>query len=326
MKKLKVNISCPSVWHFEDFLKLHSPNQANIWGDFEFFLNQEQGYFDYWVVLEQLDKQVKLNVPKGNIWLVTMEEKDVKPFFDERFLNQFDVLLTSRSDVSHRSTIKSHYFTKWHIQKSYDQLIASIDQKPLKSKNLSAIISSRVQYGTHQKRYAFINKLKGHFKKGLDWYSKNENPIEDKFMGLADYKYSIAIENGSHSGYFTEKLVDVILADAVPFYWGDTAIHQYFPKELIKSIPLEDFEQSIEIIETEINANSYQNYFDLIRESKLKILNEYQFMPWLVNLLTQNSASFSKIETFCIYPETDVAIKIRLKNSIKQLIGYGKRR
>jgi hypothetical protein len=322
MSKIKVNISCPAIWDFDTFLKLHSPNQSKCWGDYQFFLNEEKGEFDFWVVLEQLDRNTTLKVKKGNTFLVTMEEKDVVPFFDKKYLDQFDCLVTSREDVSHRNIYFSHYFTKWHINKSYDELMATIDSTVPKSKMLSAIISSRVQYGTHQKRYAFINKLKGHFKSRLDWFSKNENPIDDKWKGLGDYRYSIAIENGSHAHYFTEKIVDVILSDAVPVYWGAPNIDDYFPKDLVQKIPLDDFEESINIIENLLKETDFSKYQPLLREAKLKILSEYQFFPWLVKVLEEKKSSNSNYSETKIYTQNQPSLSHKIKMLVKRVLNF----
>jgi hypothetical protein len=318
--KKKVNISCPAVWDFDTFLKLHSPNQSKCWAEYEFFLNQESGEFDFWVVLEQLDKPTKLKVKKGNVFFVTMEEKDVSPSFSDKYIKQFDWVITSRDDIKHKKQIKSHYFTKWHIGKSYDELMASIDSPPIKTKDLSAIISSRVQYGTHLKRYAFINKLKGHFKNRLDWYSKNENPIDDKWFGLADYRYSICLENGSHSKYFTEKIVDVILSDTIPIYWGAPDIDDYFDKNLVVKIPLEDFEKSIEIIENELSGDKYEARINLLKEAKLKILNEYQFLPWLVKILGENKSDNTNYSSVNLINQDYKTISQRLKGYLTRIL------
>jgi len=68
----------------------------------------------------------------------------------------------------------------------------------------------------------------------IDWKAKIEF--------LRAYKFVIAFENGSRSGYNTEKLTHAIEADCVPIYWGDPDIgrsfnvrrfingHDYLPK------------------------------------------------------------------------------------------------
>jgi hypothetical protein len=40
--------------------------------------------------------------------------------------------------------------------------------------------------------------------------------------------FSVAIENSSVRGYFTEKLIDCFAAGAIPIYWGDNDISEHF--------------------------------------------------------------------------------------------------
>lgn len=321
MKKIRVNISTPNNWGFDTFLRLHSPEQSRMWGDFSFYHNQTSGSFDYWVILDQLEEDTSLKVTKGNIFFVTMEEAEVVSGYLEQYLSQFDHVITSRKDIRHHELIKSHYFTKWHINKSYDELKASLSSNLDKTKALSAIISGKVHYGQHKKRFSLINKLKGHFKDDLDWFSKDENPIEDKWSGLAQYKYSIAIENSSYPQYFTEKIVDVILCEAAPIYWGAPDICDFFPSELIVQIPLDDYKKSIDIIEDSISSDKYSDLLPLIKDAKSKILDEYQFLPWLTQILEQNaSPSNSQIQKK-LYLERNVLLKSRIRNKIKAIIG-----
>ena len=45
-------------------------------------------------------------------------------------------------------------------------------------------------------------------------------PFENKWEGLAPYYFSVIIENSIEKSYFTEKLIDAILCEAVPIYLG----------------------------------------------------------------------------------------------------------
>jgi hypothetical protein len=45
-------------------------------------------------------------------------------------------------------------------------------------------------------------------------------PFEDKADGLAHYRYSVVIENVRERNCFTEKLLDAVLCQTVPIYWG----------------------------------------------------------------------------------------------------------
>jgi hypothetical protein len=76
--------------------------------------------------------------------------------------------------------------------------------------------------------------------------------VKNKKEALTDYQFSIAIENTTEPGYFTEKLTDVILTGSTPIYYGATNIHKFFNdiyilpslnvdiiREIIKSKPLD---------------------------------------------------------------------------------------
>ncbi len=79
-------------------------------------------------------------------------------------------------------------------------------------------------------REKFFNMLSEY--KTVDSAGKYRNnvggPCADKRAFQSDYKFSIAFENSSHSGYVTEKIVDAFAAGTIPIYWGDPRIEEYF--------------------------------------------------------------------------------------------------
>ena len=48
--------------------------------------------------------------------------------------------------------------------------------------------------------------------------------VADKRAFLAECRFTIAFENESHPGYTTEKVVEPMLVDSVPIYWGDPLV------------------------------------------------------------------------------------------------------
>jgi hypothetical protein len=52
--------------------------------------------------------------------------------------------------------------------------------------------------------------------------------VGDKQAFLRDYKFTIAFENESHPGYTTEKIVEPMLANSLPIYWGDPLVGRDF--------------------------------------------------------------------------------------------------
>ena len=95
---------------------------------------------------------------------------------------------------------------------------------------LSLIASSKATYEGHRLRHAVANWL---MSSGVDAQimGLGYRPFEKKSLGLAPYRYSVVIENVRETGYFTEKLVDCLLCDTVPIYWGAPDIGDYFNTE-----------------------------------------------------------------------------------------------
>ena len=56
-------------------------------------------------------------------------------------------------------------------------------------------------------------------------------PHRKKEKGLLEYRYNLAIENGSTDYYFSEKIVDPLLCWSIPIYWGCKKIDKFLPKE-----------------------------------------------------------------------------------------------
>jgi len=52
--------------------------------------------------------------------------------------------------------------------------------------------------------------------------------VADKRAFLAERRFTIAFENESHPGYTTEKIVEPMLVDSIPIYWGDPLVGRDF--------------------------------------------------------------------------------------------------
>jgi thermostable 8-oxoguanine DNA glycosylase len=62
----------------------------------------------------------------------------------------------------------------------------------------------------------------------VDLYGVGIREVQGKIEGLRDYKFSIAIENGVHDNYFTEKILDCFLTGVIPIYRGCKNISEFF--------------------------------------------------------------------------------------------------
>jgi hypothetical protein len=98
--------------------------------------------------------------------------------------------------------------------------------------------------------------------------------VDDKLKFQSDYKFSIAFENDAYrpnrDGYTTEKIMQPMLANSIPIYWGNTLIDKEFNNKSF--INYHDFKSEDEMIE-------YIIFLDNNDEEYMKVMRE----PWLID-------------------------------------------
>ena len=117
-----------------------------------------------------------------------------------------------------------------------------------KKTNIMSIMVSHKSYTPgHKYRHALVSYILKHrlpidiWGNGAKNYQKHypeNNNIYGNFKSMAEmcenYMFTIAIENTSHEHYFSEKIVNPLLYDTIPLYWGCKKIEDYFPNYSIK--------------------------------------------------------------------------------------------
>jgi hypothetical protein len=104
-------------------------------------------------------------------------------------------------------------------------------------------------------RERFFNQLSKYKKvdSGGRYLNNIGGPVADKIDFIKDYKFTIAFENSSLSGYTTEKIVEPMIVNSMPVYWGNPDIHMDFNKEAIIFVP--DYSTLEEAIEEVIRLD-----------------------------------------------------------------------
>lgn len=96
-----------------------------------------------------------------------------------------------------------------------------------KTREASLIASSKRLWEGHQLRHVVVDRIRAE-NLPVDLMGRGYQPFAEKAEGLAQYRYSVVIENLRETSYFTEKLVDAALCRTVPIYWGAPDIGEYF--------------------------------------------------------------------------------------------------
>jgi hypothetical protein len=135
-----------------------------------------------------------------------------------------------------------------------------------KTKLISMVCSGKNKTVGHIYRN---NKMKEFQLKGyeIDYYGRIFNPFNKKEDVLNDYYFSIAMENGVYSTYYTEKIMDCFATGTIPIYYGTTDIIDYYNKDGI--IFLDDsFDMS------KITAEYYYSKKDAIKDNYERCLKQ----------------------------------------------------
>lgn len=231
----------------------------------------------------------ELPCPAENTIFITVEPSSIKSY-EPSFLRQFGHVLTGHEpwSIDQPGVIRSQPGLVWFYgyggdhQKNLDDMLA--EARPTKTLDLSTVCSSKKGRSTlHSKRFDFTQKLKSAIP-SLDVFGHGVRPMRDKAEAIDAYRYHIAIENHRCDHHWTEKVSDVFLGWSLPIYYGCTNLREYFPEESFIEIDLDDFDGSLEIIQTAIAAREYERRLSAIAEARHRILTKYNIFAVLSDI------------------------------------------
>jgi hypothetical protein len=112
-----------------------------------------------------------------------------------------------------------------------------------------------------KERIEFFHKLSQYKQvdSGGRYLNNIGGPVPNKPEFIKDYKFVISFENSSYPGYATEKIVQPMLVNSIPIYWGDPTVGRDFnTKSFININDFASVEEAIEyIIELDKNEEKY---------------------------------------------------------------------
>ncbi|MEM6460640.1 MAG: glycosyltransferase family 10, partial [Pseudomonadota bacterium] len=262
-----------------------SPGSAGRWGDVQFHLDEIQNP-DYVIVIDHLERDTVVECRVDNIWCV-IHEPPVDMF---KWLHdaapQYGKVFTTDPDRTDPQYVRMHTSIPWELGKSYDFLKNCA--VPEKVKDLSWVTSNKGFMEGHKLRLRFLDNVRHEIE--FDLWGTGFEHIDDKWDGIAPYRYSMAIENYNGPFYWSEKLGDCFLGYAMPIYYGCTRIADFFPEESFIGIDITKPAEAIEIINDAIGSKRWERNFDAVVHARELVLDGYQFMPHFAKLIGANEA------------------------------------
>lgn len=243
---------------------------------------------DFWVCLEGPYKdEERCRVKKTNVFFLTAEVAWPRLFYDsepkKNYLAQFGHIYTCH-DIYANNVTMDLPFLPWMINANHGQSVLSPNPRDcnyfksldtlIKTKSLSVFCSDQNWTADHKLRLKFTRALKKHFGEHLDWFGNGVQPINEKWQGIAPYKYHIVLENQSRYNVITEKMYDAFLGLSYPIYYGAPNIDNYFDPQSFSKIDITDLNGTIKIIEKILEIDPYEQALPAIIKSKNRVLNE----------------------------------------------------
>lgn len=261
-------------WNFPD-LKRQTPGGDGIWGDI--LLTEEPlPECEYLLLLGVPTKDIEVRCPPENVWLICQEPPTENFLALHGGTRQCARIYTQ--DVSRKASrfIHSQPALPWFVNRDYTYLRDC--SPPEKTRDLSWVTSNKGFLRGHQKRIQFLNRIRNTVE--FDLFGRGFQEVEDKWDGLAPYRYTIAVENFAGPYYFTEKIMDAYLSWTMPIYCGCTNIDSFFPKESYVALDINSPDAPAMLREI-VKSDLAERHKDAIAEARRIILDELQLFPFL---------------------------------------------
>jgi hypothetical protein len=272
-------------WDSPDMFR-QIPNHGDTWDGIR-FTTEEVQECDFLIVFNRPHKKIKVKCPEGNKWLFIQEPPVDTYKFLENSYKYFDRVYSFGEKGEHDNRRSSQTGLPWHINRTYDELMAlEVEDIKEKEDRISWVTSNSLTKPGHKLRMDFKDFLVAE-NVDFDLWGRGFNPIEDKFDGIAPYKYSLAIENHSTNDYWTEKISDCFLSWTMPIYYGCKNILEYFPEESMILVDPGKPEEALEKIHKSMSNKRWEKNVKYIKEARELVLNKYQIFPMLANLIKE---------------------------------------
>jgi len=252
----------------------------NIPKDFTYVYNREDGEFDITLltdmdIIKYVNGEIKIN--RGKIVADIHEAPHLLSQVDvynvvRNNSSIFDLILTYDKDLlripnaifrngGYEVVLNKNVHKNEYPILQDDSLMQLYQDKP---KYTSFITSNKVMTDGHKFRLKCVQAVANLSIPGIDFYGVGIREITGKIEGLRDYKFSVAIENGVHDNYFTEKILDCFLTGTVPIYRGCKNIGEFFD---VRGFFIFDTEEELVDTLRSISDQDYYTRLEYVKEN-----------------------------------------------------------
>ncbi|MGB1361126.1 MAG: hypothetical protein ACPG8V_03315 [Alphaproteobacteria bacterium] len=277
-------------WIVDKILK-QSQDGNGLWDNYIFSTDHNQGSFDAVIKIGRIDTKYEINCNTNNIIALHMEPYLGATYWHDWMVNGNDeccrIVSSYMGDKNGNKQIISQACEPWYVEKTYSELKSmDIPTKKFDDK-VSWMTSNQMALPNHWYRMHFKSYVDKYKPDMFDISGSGIKSIDTKWETIYPYKYVMAIENICEPYAWTEKISDVLLGYGLPFYHGCPNISEDLPEESFIAVDIRNPEQAIETMQKAIRDNEWEKRLPAIKEARKRILEQYQFMPYISNLLDE---------------------------------------
>jgi hypothetical protein len=298
LRKLRVKLSTSFPgWPVQQ----QTPGGRAVWEGVEFLINQPVEECDAWFVYDGIPIKDTTICPQGCVVLVTSEPSTFKRY-NSAWMRGFDHVITSQHGLRHPSVTYTQTGLPWLIHKTYDEL--RLMPLPEKTGLISVISSTKATTRGHRQRLRFVRELMR--ETPVQVFGRGFHPLDDKWDGLAPFRFSIAIENSCHTHYWTEKFSDCVLAGTIPLYHGCPNVNDYFPAGASISLDITNGPAAIQQVKSllERAEDEYKSRLFALAEARRLVLDEHNLFNLIAGAVAvMNTRLPRQVRTVCPEPK-----------------------
>jgi hypothetical protein len=287
-------------WDVASAIRYLTPGGTGAWGPVRFADAAAVPDPDFALVLNSpREPSIDVTLPPERVWFASGEPPDFRQFHVGQARGTVvltcDDAIAANPPPEREVVLHPPILPAWHVRRTIDQL-AALDHLP-KPKVLSWVTSNKDTLPGHQLRMRFLRAIRD--KVPFDLYGRGFTPIDDKWDGIAPYRYSIAFENARAPHYFTEKVMDCFVSLTLPLYYGSPELQRYFPaKSFIALDPADP--HVVDKINAVIASDLWKERQGALEEAKWLVLYKYNMFSQLSRLMLERWRPASEPQTIRI--------------------------
>lgn len=232
------------------------------------------------IIMSHITDRRKLFVPKALNIIMSGESKDIN--------DVYDIYVGTRTNTkAHLSLYLPYLYLSLGEHKKSINHLDYINTKELFCAYMySHDVPHRIKYFNLLNNYKKVDGLGKSCNNIVQLENKanienNETYIDKAVEIYTKYKFVLALENFYQEGYFTEKIINPLIANSIPIYWGTPDVFNYINKKRV--IYIQDYKNDDELMNKIIEIDNDNEEYNKIISEPIYVKNPEEIFDELEN-------------------------------------------